>query len=149
MGRRTRAPIACRHHGAPGERQGQYTVSGSRERPQRYERETVHTLARPLAELIFAHVALHAADRVLDAACGTGMVTRVAAQRWGHLAHIVGVDLNAGMLGVARANTPTTGVPVEWRQGDVGALPFPEGSCDIVVCHYCGRDAGHPAPLPQ
>ena len=46
--------------------------------PQLYERETVHTLGRPLAELMFAHVSLHAGDRVLDAACGTGIVTRMA-----------------------------------------------------------------------
>jgi ubiquinone/menaquinone biosynthesis C-methylase UbiE len=102
--------------------------------PQLYERETVHTLARPLAELMFAHVALHAGDRVLDAACGTGIVTRVAAQRCGNLAHIVGVDLNPGMLDVARAHTPTTGVPVEWRQGDVCALPFPDGRFEVVLC---------------
>jgi ubiquinone/menaquinone biosynthesis C-methylase UbiE len=95
--------------------------------PQLYERDTVQTLARPLAELMFEHVSLHAGDRVLDAACGTGIVTRVAAQRFGNLSHIMGVDLNPGMLEVARAHTPTTGVPVEWRQGDVCALPFPVG----------------------
>jgi ubiquinone/menaquinone biosynthesis C-methylase UbiE len=102
--------------------------------PQLYERETVHTLGRPLAELMFAHVALHAGDRVLDAACGTGIVTRVAAQRCGALACIIGVDLNAGMLDVARAHTPTTGVPVEWRQGDICALPCPDESFEVVVC---------------
>jgi ubiquinone/menaquinone biosynthesis C-methylase UbiE len=102
--------------------------------PQLYERETVHTLGRPLAELMFEYVSLHAGDRVLDAACGTGIVTRVAAQRCGHLAHIMGVDLNPGMLDVARALTPTTGVPVTWRQGDLCALPFPDGSFDVVLC---------------
>jgi ubiquinone/menaquinone biosynthesis C-methylase UbiE len=110
----------------------QYQLEGNA--PQLYERETVHTLGRPLAELMFAHVSLHAGDRVLDAACGTGIVTRVAAQRFGHLAHIVGVDLNPGMLDVARAHTPATGVPVTWQQGDLCALPFPEGSFDIVLC---------------
>jgi ubiquinone/menaquinone biosynthesis C-methylase UbiE len=102
--------------------------------PQLYERETVHTLGRPLADLMFAHVVLHPGDRVLDAACGTGIVTRVAAQRFGHLAHIVGIDLNPGMLDVARAHTPTTGVSVEWRQGDVSALPFSEGRFEVVLC---------------
>jgi ubiquinone/menaquinone biosynthesis C-methylase UbiE len=102
--------------------------------PQLYERETVHTLARPLAELMFAHVSLQAGDRVLDAACGTGIVTRVAVQRFGNLAHIMGVDLNPGMLDVARAHTPNMGVPVEWRQGDVCALPFPDESFEMVLC---------------
>jgi ubiquinone/menaquinone biosynthesis C-methylase UbiE len=109
-----------------------YQLAGNA--PQLYERETVHTLGRPLAELMLAHVALHAGDRVLDAACGTGIVTRVAVQRQGHLGHVVGVDLNAGMLEVARANTPATGVPIAWRHGDVCALPFAEGQFEVVVC---------------
>jgi ubiquinone/menaquinone biosynthesis C-methylase UbiE len=110
----------------------QYQLEGNA--PQLYERETVHTLGRPLAELMFAHVTLQAGDRVLDAACGTGIVTRVAAQRFRHLAHLVGVDLNPGMLDVARSHTPTTGVPVEWQQGDLSALPFPEGRFEVVLC---------------
>jgi len=110
----------------------QYQLEGNA--PQLYERETVHTLGRPLAELMFSHVILQAGERVLDAACGTGIVTRVAAQRFHHLAHIVGVDLNPGMLEVARAHTPTTGVPVEWRQGDLSALPFPDNRFEVVLC---------------
>jgi ubiquinone/menaquinone biosynthesis C-methylase UbiE len=102
--------------------------------PQLYERETVHTLGRPLAERMFAHMSLHAGDRVLDAACGTGIVTRVAVQRHGDLGHVVGVDLNAGMLDVARAHTPATRVPIEWRQGDVCALPFADGRFEVVLC---------------
>jgi ubiquinone/menaquinone biosynthesis C-methylase UbiE len=110
----------------------QYQLEGNA--PQLYERETVHTLGKPLAELMFVHVSLQAGDRVLDGACGTGIVTRVAAQRFGNLSHIIGVDLNPGMLDVARAHTPTTGVPVMWRQGDVCALPFPDGSFEAVLC---------------
>jgi len=109
-----------------------YQLAGNA--PQLYERETVRTLGRPLAELMCAHVSLHAGDRVLDAACGTGIVTRVAVQRYGDLEHVVGVDLNAGMLEVARVNTPVTRVPIEWRQGDVCALPFPDASFEVVLC---------------
>jgi ubiquinone/menaquinone biosynthesis C-methylase UbiE len=79
-------------------------------------------------------VSLHTGDRVLDVACGTGIVTRVAIQRYGDLGHVAGVDLNAGMLDVARAHTPATHVPIEWRQGDVCALPFPDGSFEVVLC---------------
>jgi|RhiMethySRZTD1v2_1073278.scaffolds.fasta_scaffold05157_9 ubiquinone/menaquinone biosynthesis C-methylase UbiE len=103
--------------------------------PQLYERYTVPSLAKPQTELLFAHVALQAGDRLLDAACGTGIVTRVAVQRWGNLGKVVGVDLNPGMLDVARANTPATGVPIEWRQGDLSALPFPHSSFDVVLCN--------------
>jgi ubiquinone/menaquinone biosynthesis C-methylase UbiE len=109
-----------------------YQLAGNA--PQLYERETVQTLGQPLAELMFAHMSLHAGERVLDAACGTGIVTRVAVQRYGNLGHVVGVDLNAGMLEVARAHTPAIRVPIEWRQGDVCALPFPDGSFEVVLC---------------
>jgi ubiquinone/menaquinone biosynthesis C-methylase UbiE len=110
----------------------QYQLAGNA--PQLYERETVHTLGRPLAELMGAHVPLQAGDRVLDAACGTGIVTRVAVQRYSHLGHIVGVDLNLGMLEVARAHTPATRVPIEWRQSDVCTLPFADGRFEVVLC---------------
>ena len=110
----------------------QYQLAGNA--PQLYERETVQTLARPLAELMFAYISLQAGDRVLDAACGTGIVTRVAVQRYGDLGHVVGVDLNAGMLEVAHANAPATPVPIEWRHGDVCALSCADASFEVVLC---------------
>lgn len=67
---------------------------------------------------------------VLDVACGTGIVARVAADRVGAAGRVVGVDLNEAMLTVARRVRPD----IEWRQGDAGALPFPDGSFDAVVC---------------
>ncbi len=102
--------------------------------PELFERETVPLSARPMAERMFDHVSLHAGDRILDAACGTGIVTRVAVERFANLASIVGLDLNAGMLEVARKHAPTTGIPIEWRQGDMCALPFSDASFDVVVC---------------
>ncbi len=107
--------------------------------PQLYERETVHTLGRPLAELMFAHVSLHTGDRVLDVACGTGIVTRAAIQRYGDLGHVAGVDLNAGMLDVARAHTPATHVPIEWRQGDVCASHMAKASWVIGAFDTAGE----------
>ncbi|MGH9118349.1 MAG: class I SAM-dependent methyltransferase [Acidimicrobiales bacterium] len=70
-----------------------------------------------------------AGQRVLDVACGTGIVARTAADLVGP-ANILGVDLNRAMLTVARRVRPD----IEWRQGDVAALPFPDGSFDAVVC---------------
>ena len=64
---------------------------------------------------------------MLDAACGTGVVARYAAPRAGH---VVGVDVNAGMLAVAARIAPQ----LEWVQADVAALPFEDGSFDVVLC---------------
>ena len=102
--------------------------------PQLYEQENGPNIGRPTAESTFDHAPLHAGERVVDVACGTGIVTRVAVERFTNLKSIVGVDLNTGMLDIARENTPATGVPVEWRQGDMCALPFPDGSFDVALC---------------
>jgi SAM-dependent methyltransferase len=109
----------------------EYQLDGNA--PQLFERDNAQTLGSPLAAQVFDHIELYAGDRVLDAACGTGIVTRVAAQRFPHVGKFVGIDRNTGMLDVARANTPTN-VTVEWQQADVSALPFPDGSFEAVLC---------------
>lgn len=68
-------------------------------------------------------------QRVLDVACGTGIVARTAADRVG-ARNVVGVDINQAMLTVARRVRPD----IEWRQSDVAALPFEDGSFDAVLC---------------
>ena len=66
-------------------------------------------------------------DRVLDVACGTGIVARRAAARG---ATVVGVDVNAQMLDVARAADPA----VEWIEADATALPLADDAFDVVLC---------------
>ncbi|HYN18989.1 MAG TPA: methyltransferase domain-containing protein [Actinomycetes bacterium] len=67
---------------------------------------------------------------VLDVACGTGVVARTAADRMGGQGRVVGLDINEGMLTVAKRLRPD----IEWRQGDAAALPFEAGSFDAVLC---------------
>jgi ubiquinone/menaquinone biosynthesis C-methylase UbiE len=62
----------------------------------------------------------------------TGIVARLAAQRIA-IGRVVGLDLNKGMLAVARS-VPTNGVPIEWREGSALNLPFEDGSFDLVLC---------------
>ncbi len=110
----------------------QYQLPGNA--TQHYEQKNVPRILRPQAEAMFDQVSLHKGDRVLDVACGTGIVTRVAVERHPNLASIVGFDFNASMLEVARANTPKTDIHVEWQQGDMCALPFPDNAFDVVLC---------------
>jgi ubiquinone/menaquinone biosynthesis C-methylase UbiE len=67
--------------------------------------------------------------RVLDVACGTGIVARTAAERVAPDGEAVGVDVNEAMLTVARRVTPG----IDYRQADAAALPFHDGSFDAVV----------------
>jgi SAM-dependent methyltransferase len=67
------------------------------------------------------------AGRALDAACGTGRYAKLLLER-GH--RVVGVDSSPDMLAVARGQT----ADVEFRLGDLAALPVEDGGFDIVVC---------------
>lgn len=69
-------------------------------------------------------------QRVLDVACGTGVVARGAAARVGATGRVTGLDLNEAMLTVARRTAPD----LDWRQGDVADLPFPGDTFDLVLC---------------
>ena len=71
-----------------------------------------------------------AGHSVLDAACGTGIVARTAAQRVGSVGRVVGVDLNQAMLTVAERVCPG----VELRQADIISLPFEDATFDVVLC---------------
>lgn len=102
--------------------------------PAQYERYQVPSLFQPLAERLLAALPLRPGERLLDVACGTGIVARLAAQPLGATGLVTGVDLNPSMLEVARAHTPTSGAAVDWRQGDAGALPCDAGSYDVVLC---------------
>ena len=71
---------------------------------------------------------------MLDAACGTGVVTRLAAPIVGVTGAVVGLDINSGMLAVARALAPVPGARIDWQEGSVLDLPFPAGAFDLVMC---------------
>jgi SAM-dependent methyltransferase len=92
-----------------------------------YERYLVPAIFEPFARALVALAAPTAGERVLDAACGTGVVARYAAPRAGH---VVGADVNAGMLAVAGRIAPQ----LEWVQADLAALPFADASFDVVLC---------------
>jgi ubiquinone/menaquinone biosynthesis C-methylase UbiE len=99
--------------------------------PEMYERALVAPLFRPWAEDLLDRLRVGAGDRVLDVACGTGIVARIARQRMGPGARVVGVDASAPMLAVARTVAPN----VEWREGSAVALPVEGGeSFDVVTC---------------
>ena len=73
--------------------------------------------------------------RILETACGTGIVTeRLLARLDGH-GTVVATDLNDAMLAHARARTGER-PDLEWQRADATALPFPAGSFDAVVCQF-------------
>jgi len=71
-------------------------------------------------------------QRVLDVACGTGVLARAAHARTGPTGQVTGLDPSPGMLTVARELAPA----VEWRQGTAESLPFADRSFDRVVSQF-------------
>ena len=95
-----------------------------------YETKFVPAIFAEWAPLLIDAADVRPGQAVLDVACGTGVVARVVADRLGTEGTVIGVDLNEGMLTVARRLRPD----LEWRQADAAHLPFPDGTFDAALC---------------
>ncbi len=102
--------------------------------PEAYERYMVPTLFAPWAADLVERLPLHPGGHVLDVSCGTGIVARLAAHRAGPNGTVTGLDLNPGMLAVARSLPLAKDVRVEWQEGSAVALPFANAAFDVVLC---------------
>lgn len=112
-----------------------------------YERFFVPALAAPWAKELLRRAAPQPGERVLDVACGTGIVARLAAARVGPAGTVIGVDPNPGMLAVARSAAAAEGVTVDWREGRGEALPVDDAAVDLACCQqglqfFADRGAG-------
>ena len=95
----------------------------------------------PAAKLVaFAQVA--AGQRVLDVACGTGVVAVTAARRG---ASVSGLDLSPALLERARGNAETAAVAIDFTEGDIEALPYPDAAFDVVLSQFGHIFAPRPA----
>jgi ubiquinone/menaquinone biosynthesis C-methylase UbiE len=99
-----------------------------------YERHLVPAMFAPSAPLIVEAADVRPGERVLDVACGTGVVTRLAAERAGSAGRVVGLDFNVAMLAVARSLPPGPGAQIEWCATSALAMPLPDEAFDVVLC---------------
>ena len=97
-----------------------------------YEEFFVPALFRQWAPVVADAAGIRAGQRVLDVACGTGVLAREASGRVAPDGSVVGLDRNEGMLATARRIAPA----VEWKAGRAEQLPFPDGSFDAVVSQF-------------
>jgi ubiquinone/menaquinone biosynthesis C-methylase UbiE len=81
-----------------------------------------------------AVAAMRPGETVLDLGSGAGFDCFLAARKVGPTGHVIGVDMTDAMLEKARANAEKSGLSnVEFRKGDIEALPVDDGSVDVVI----------------
>jgi SAM-dependent methyltransferase len=78
-------------------------------------------------------IGIGAGEDVLDVACGTGNAAIRAAAAGGR---VVGVDLTPELFTAGRREAALAGVDIEWVEGDAEALPFADGSFDVVLSTF-------------
>jgi SAM-dependent methyltransferase len=92
--------------------------------------EAVTTI--PAAKLV-KHARVRAQQTVLDVGCGTGVVAVTAARA---AAKVSGLDLSPVLIELAKKNGSLAGVEVDFREGDVEALPYGDASFDVVLSQF-------------
>src|SRR5215207_2544786 len=100
--------------------------------PELYQRYLVPAITIKWAEDLVDRAEPRAGEAVVDVACGTGIVARLAAKRMAS-GRVTGLDLNAGMLAVART-VPSEGGPINWVEGSALDMPLPSGGFDAAFC---------------
>ncbi len=99
-----------------------------------YEQFIVPTFFIPWTPVLLSYAAPKPGERVLDLACGTGIVARHVAPIVGADGSVIALDVSPAMLAVARSLPAPTGATIEWREGNAVALPLPDDAFDLVLC---------------
>jgi len=103
--------------------------------PENYDHYLGSVLFEPYAVDLAGRLDPETTANVLELACGTGILTRQLRRRLSASSRLVATDLNDPMLQYARAKSDQN-EGIEWKQADASALPFPDGSFDLVVCQF-------------
>ena len=103
--------------------------------PKNYDRYLGPLFFHGYADDLAARVPVAAGMRVLEVACGTGIVTERLQRRLQGHGSLVATDLNEAMLAHGQARLGAR-PDLEWRQADATRLPFPDAAFDVVVCQF-------------
>lgn len=98
-----------------------------------YQSFFVPYIAEPASVELLHTADLQPGERVLDVACGTGVIARAAARTVGAAGSVTGCDLAPDMIEVART-IPADGAEIEWLEADATELPTADGAFDVAIC---------------
>jgi len=99
-----------------------------------YRRYFVPAIATPVSVGLLRAADLQAGERVLDVACGTGLIARLAAEHVGRGGSVTGIDVAPDMIDLAKTTHAPQGANIDWQVSDAASLPFPDSAYDVVLC---------------
>ena len=99
-----------------------------------YQDFLVPSILGPAALRLVEEMDIHAGNTVVDVGCGTGAASRAAAPKATAAGRVIALDVNEGMLEVARSLRPPNGAPVEWLCAGAHQLPLDSAIADVVLC---------------
>jgi ubiquinone/menaquinone biosynthesis C-methylase UbiE len=102
--------------------------------PEHYERFLAPFFFEPFADDLARRLKPRPGRRVLELACGTGVLTERILREVDGDSRVMATDLNEAMIDVARRKISDP--RVSWHQADATALPFDDASFDAVVCQF-------------
>ena len=103
--------------------------------PAIYQEFLVPAMFAPFAKRLVEHGCVRPGSRVLDVACGTGVVSRAAAILAGTGGSVAGVDLGEPTVAIARSHpAEENAAPIDYAQADATALPFDADDFDVALC---------------
>ncbi len=103
----------------------------------------VETFLLPVGQRLVDALPISAGTRVLDVAAGTGNASLPAAARG---ARVTASDLTPALLEAGRRRAEAEGLELEWAEADAEALPFADGSFDVVMSSIGVMFAPHHQP---
>jgi ubiquinone/menaquinone biosynthesis C-methylase UbiE len=104
------------------------------EAAERYEHILVRAILGPFARALVEWSNLQSGELVVDVGCGTGAAARFAAKYVGPSGRVVGIDVNAGMIEVAKSLPPVQGASIDWYEKSAFDLPFSDQTIDVALC---------------
>lgn len=106
----------------------------AREAAERYQSVLTPAILGPFAEALVDHATVQPGEWIVDVGCGTGAAARHAAVQMKGTGRVTGIDVNGGMLAVARSLPTAAGAPIDWREANASQLPLDDQSVDVVLC---------------
>lgn len=100
-------------------------------RAESYEHHFVPVIGEPVARLLIDAARPAPGERVLDVACGTGVVARLVVDAVGPDGHVAGLDADPDMLEVAHTASPRG---IDWHVAPAQDMPLPDEAFDLVLC---------------